>query len=136
MKYLILTFTLLFSINSFAEYKITFSNKSISVPESKKPIYNTSVENLDYIQMNDSNNWKVYVKYKIELDSENQKMSALATILTTGLAGRTPPAGNVASTFQKKSDDLTKTDYVISTKSESIPNYYKTYYLSNEFSTV
>ena len=32
MKYLILTFTLLFSINSFADYKITFSNANISVP--------------------------------------------------------------------------------------------------------
>ena len=33
MKYLILSFTLLFSINSFADYKIKFSNNNFNIPQ-------------------------------------------------------------------------------------------------------
>ena len=63
MKYLILVFTFLFSLNSFADYKVSFDKNKIEIPESPLPEPLGSMGDC-YYERNDSSNYSSWTKSK------------------------------------------------------------------------
>lgn len=105
MKYIILVFTFLFSVNALANYKITFSQKgNLTLPQPTSAQYDSNAVNNNRVQTNFSNNWKNYTFFDFSVVKETNTIELTVDVYTSGSSS--PPLGQVVSYVYKLSDDL------------------------------